>query len=124
MWRADVGPHLEQHALALVVARPVRVRLAEVAGHDRPVDRRHDLAERDLARRARQHVAAAHAALGAHEAGALERQQDLLQVGLREPGSLGDVAHGSGPDVVVQREAQQRPARVVTPRRHLHDRES
>ena len=36
---ADVGPDGQQHALALVVAGAVLVRLAEVADHDRPVDR-------------------------------------------------------------------------------------
>ena len=43
---ADVGPDGQQHALALVVAGAVGVGLAEVAGHDRPVDRADDLAER------------------------------------------------------------------------------
>ena len=115
------GPHREQHALALVVAGAVLVGLAEVAEGDRAVDRRHDLAEGDEARLPRQDVAAADAALRPHDAGALEGQQDLLEVGLREPGALGDVAHRGGAGLVgVERERQQRPARVVAPRRHLH----
>ena len=58
-----------------------------------------------------QHVAAADAPLGAHEPGALEGEQDLLQVGLGEAGALGDVAHRRGARLVgVQRERQQRPA--------------
>ncbi len=118
---ADVGPHLEQDALAFVVARAVRVRLAEVAGHDRSVDRGDDLAERDLLRSTREHVATADAALGANEPGALQCQQNLFEIRLGESGAFGDVTHGRGPDVVVQREAQQRPAGVITPRRHLHD---
>ena len=32
---ADVSPHGEQHTLALVIAGPVLVRLAEIPGHDR-----------------------------------------------------------------------------------------
>ena len=43
-----------------------------------------------------QHVAAAHAPLGAHEPGALQREQDLLEVGLGEAGALGDVADRRG----------------------------
>ena len=35
---ADVGPDAEEDALSLVVAGPVVVGLAEVAGHDRAVD--------------------------------------------------------------------------------------
>ncbi len=38
-------------------------------------------------------VAAADAALGAHEPGALERQQDLLEVRLGQAGAFRDVAH-------------------------------
>ena len=37
-------------------------------------------------------VAAPDAPLGADEAGAFQRQQDLLEVGLGKPGPLGDVA--------------------------------
>ena len=40
-----------------------------------------------------EHVAAADAALGAHQPGALEGEQDLLEVGLGQAGALGDVAH-------------------------------
>ena len=40
---ADHGPDRQQHALALVVAGAVGVRLAEVAEDDRPVDRADDL---------------------------------------------------------------------------------
>ena len=68
-----------------------------------------------------QHVAAADAPLRAHQAGALEGEQDLLEVGLGEAGALGDVAHRRRACLVgVQREREQRPAGVVTPRRHLH----
>ena len=74
-----------------------------------------------VGRVAGQHVAAADAALGAHQAGALQGQQDLLEVGLGEPGALGDVAHrGRARLVAVQRQREQRPAGVVAPGRHLH----
>ena len=53
-------------------------------------------ARRDLVGVAGEHVAAADAPLGAHQPGALERQQDLLEVGLGEAGALGDVAHRGG----------------------------
>ena len=72
------------------------MRLAEVAGHDRALHRADDLAERDVRRGAGQHVAAADPPLGAHQAGAFEGQEDLLQVGLREAGALGDVADRGG----------------------------
>ena len=45
---ADVGPDGQQDALALVVAGAVLVGLAEVADHDRAVDRADDLAQGDL----------------------------------------------------------------------------
>ena len=88
---AHVGPHGQQDALALVVAGPVLVGDAEVARHDGPVDGRDDLGERDLLGRAGQHVAAADAPLGPDEAGTLQGEEDLLEVGLGEPGALGDV---------------------------------
>ena len=43
-----VGPDRQQDALTLVLAGPVLVGPAEVAGHDGPVDGTHDLAEGDL----------------------------------------------------------------------------
>ena len=65
--------------------------------------------------RAGQHVAAADAPLGAHQPGALEGEQDLLQVRLGEAGALGDVAHRRRPvGVGVEGQRQQRPAGVVT----------
>ncbi len=118
---ADVGPHGQQHALTFVVAGAVGVGLAEVAGDDGAVDRAHDRAEGDLVRFAGEHVAAADAALGADESGPLQRQQDLLEVGLGKPGPLGDVAHRRGPVLAgVEGQREQRSAGVVTAGRHLH----
>ena len=79
---AHLRPHRQQHALALVVAGTVLVWRAEVTGHDRAVDGAHDLAQGDLVRRPGQDVATAHAPLGAHEAGALQSQENLLEVRL------------------------------------------
>ena len=67
--------------------------------------------------RAGEHVAAADAALRAHEARALHREQDLLEVGLGEAGALGDLLHRRGLVGAVQREREQRARRVVAPGR-------
>ena len=95
---------------------------AEVAGHDGPVHGRHDLGQGDLLGRPGQHVAAAHAPLGADQAGALQGEQDLLEVGLGEPGALGDVPDRGRavPSVGVERQRQERAARVVTSGGYLH----
>ena len=114
-------PDGDQHALPLVVARPVLVRLTEVAERDRPVDRRDDLRQADLRRRPGEDVAAADAPLRAHEAGTLEGEQDLLQVGLGQSGAVGDVADRRRPVAVgVEGQGEQRPAGVVTPGRDAH----
>ncbi len=118
---ADVGPDGEEHTLAFVVTRAVLVGLAEVADDDGAVDGAHDLPEGDLRRIPSQHVAAAHTALGAHEAGALQGEQDLFQVRLGKAGALGDVAdrcRSALPEMEGEREKSA--ARVVAARRHLH----
>jgi hypothetical protein len=105
-----------------VVAGAVLVGLAEVAHGDRAVDRAHDVGQRDRGGLAGEHVAAADAPLGPDEAGALEGEQDLLQVGLGEPGALRDVPDRRGTGAAaVERQGQQRSTGVVTPGRHLHD---
>ena len=71
---------------------------------ERAVDRGEDLGERDLRRRAGEHVAAADAALRAHQPGALHREQDLLEVRLGEVGALGDLLHRRRAIGPVQRE--------------------
>ena len=118
---ADLGPHGEEHALALVVAGPAGVRFPEVPGHDGTVDGRDDLGERDVLDRAGQHVAAADAALGAHEPRPLQGEQDLLEVGLGQSRAVGDVAdRGGRAGRAVQGEREQGPAGIVAARGHLH----
>ena len=90
---SDLGPHGQQNALALVVARPVLVGLTEVARHDGTVDGTHDLAEGDLIGQSGEHIAAPDASLGADEACSLQCQQDLLEVGLGKARSFGDIAY-------------------------------
>ncbi len=88
---ADLRPDREKHALALVVAGTVLVRLAEVACHDRAIDGAHDLSKGDLLGGPRQHVTASDAPLGPDEARALQGEEDLLEVWLREARPFRDV---------------------------------
>ena len=119
--RRDV-PDGEKNALSLVVACTLLMRLAEIAECDRSVDGRDDLGESDLTRIACEHVPAAHAALGPHETGTLQGEQDLLQVRLGQTGALGDVTNRrrSG-RVAVERQGQQGAAGVITACGHSHD---
>ena len=117
---AGLVPDREQHALALVVAGTVLVRLAEVAERDRAIDGRNDLGEQDLLGWPRQHVPAADAPFRTNESRALQGEQDLLEVGLGEAGAVGDVAHGGRPGLGVQREREQRSGGIVTAGRDAH----
>ena len=118
---SDIGPHGEQDALPFVVAGAVFVRLAEVTRRDGAVDGRDDLGQGDLLGRACQDVAAPHAPLRPDQAGALEGQEDLLQVGLGEGGPDRDVPDGRRGLGPVQGQREQRPAGVVTPRGNPHN---
>jgi hypothetical protein len=93
---SHVSPYAEQNALALVVARTVLVGLAEISGIDRSVDSRHNLSQGYGFSRPGEDVAATDAALGPYESDALQAEQDLLEVGLGESGSFGEVAHRRG----------------------------
>jgi len=117
---ADVGPHGEKHALALVVAGAVLVRLAEIPGHYGAVDRADDLAQGDLFRRSCENIATPDASLGTDEPGAFEREQDLLQIRLRKACPLCDVADRSRRDVLAKREGEQSATCVVPTSRYLH----
>lgn len=92
----NLGPQRQQHALTLVIACPVSVGLAEISSSDGPVDGRDDLGHGDVLGITGQDVATADATLGAYDARAFQRQEDLLQVGLGEPGPLGDVSNRRG----------------------------
>ncbi len=110
----DADPHLLEHAVTLAV-----VVLAHEGG-ERAVDRGEDVGQRDLGGLAGEDVAAADPALRADEAGALHREEDLLEVRLGEPGALRDLLDRRRPVGAVQRQRQQRPRRVVTACRDLH----
>jgi hypothetical protein len=88
---ADLGPHRQEHALPLVVAGAASVGLPEITHHDRAVDSGNDLAQGELLRRSGQYVTSTDAPLGTHEASSLEREQYLLEIGLREPCAKRDV---------------------------------
>ena len=45
--------------------------------------------------------------LGTNEAGALQRQEDLFEIRLRQAGALGDIAHRGRTVGLVERERQQ-----------------
>jgi hypothetical protein len=64
---ADVGPHGQKDALALVVAGAVGMGFAEVPGRDGPVHRGDDLGQADLLGQAGQDVAASDAPCRASE---------------------------------------------------------
>jgi hypothetical protein len=76
--------------------RWVRMVCPTSAHTDGAVDGRDDLGQADVLGAAGQDVATADAALGAHQAGPLEGQEDLLEVGLGERRALGDVADRGG----------------------------
>lgn len=114
-------PYGEQNALPLMIARTVLVRLAEVSKSDRPIDSAENLTDPDLRGLACEHVPAADTALRTHQAGALQRQQDLLEVGLRKRRALGNVAHRCGYRLLsVKSQRQECPTGIVTLARNAH----
>jgi hypothetical protein len=118
---AHLGPDGQQHALPLVVAGAVLVGLAEVARHDGSVHGADDLTEGDLRRRAGEYIAPADPALRSNEACALQGEENLLEVRLRQPSALGDVTNRRRWGFArPQGEREQRTAGVVAPRRDLH----
>jgi hypothetical protein len=118
---SHVGPDAEEYTLALVVTGSVLVGLAKVPGRDGPVDRSHDLCQGDGLGGPGQHVAAAHAALGAYEPNAFQAQEDLFEVGLGETGSFGEVANRGGLAVVVSKgQAEQCSTGIVPPCGYSH----
>ena len=86
-------PDRQQHALSLVIAGPILVRLTEVAECDRSINGPDDHPDGDLGGISSHDVAAPDPPFGSDQPGTLERQQDLLQVRLGQARALGDVAH-------------------------------
>ena len=115
-----IGPHGQEDALPFVVAGAVGMGLAEVAGGDGPVHGGDDLGQADLLGQAGQDVATADAPFRAHQAGPLEGEEDLLEIGLGESGPLRDVPHRGGVLGSVQGERKQGAAGVVATGRDSH----
>ena len=114
-------PDREEHALAFVVARTILVRLPEVPECDGTVDRRNDLGEADLVGWSAEDVPSTHASFGTNQTGAFQGEQDLLEVRLRKSSPLRDVSDaGRSTGVSMERQRQQRPARIITSGRDPH----
>lgn len=94
--------------------------LCEIAGNDGAVHCAYDFAERDLLCWAGQQIAAAYASLGDHQPSAFERQQNLLQVRLRQTGALRYVAGGGGGAFRMQRQRQQGATGIIASRGDFH----
>ena len=84
------------------------------------VDRGQDLGQRDLLRRASEHVAAADAAFGSYESCAFDREEDLLQVRLGEVRALCDFLDRGRSVGAVEGQRQQRPGGVIAAGGDLH----
>jgi hypothetical protein len=110
----DVHPDLLQYAVALAVIGVF------VHRELRAFNRAHDVRQRDVLGRAREHVTAAHAALGTHQARAFDREEDLLEIGLREVRALGDFLDRRGSIGPVERQRQERSGRIIPTSRHFH----
>ena len=115
-------PDRQQHTLALVVARSVLMGLTEVSDHDRSVDGRYHVRERDVLGSSCEGVTTADAPLRANETCSFKRQKDLFEIGLRKSGSFGDVSDRCRTRLVaMKRQTQQRPAGIVTSSRNAHE---
>jgi hypothetical protein len=90
---SDVRPHVEQDALALVIARPVLVGLSEVTGHDWTVHRGHDFGQGDCVGATGQNVAAAYSTLRSDQTHTLQAQQYLLKIWLGKSGPFRQIAY-------------------------------
>jgi hypothetical protein len=86
-------PDGEKDAMSLVIACAVLVRLSKIAKRDWAISCRNDLRKQDVLRRSSEHVPATDAALGLHESGALEDEQDLFEIRLGQTCSRSDVTY-------------------------------
>jgi hypothetical protein len=89
--RLQLHPHRARAAVLLADAVEDRIALGGADLRlDRPLQRANDVARRDRRRIARQHVAAARAALAIHQAGLAQDGDELLEVCLRQVLALRD----------------------------------
>ena len=84
-------PDREEDTVPFMVTRTVLMRLTEVAEGDRSIGCSDDVGESDLLGALGEHVAAADTALGLHEPGAFQDEEDLFEVRLGESCACGDV---------------------------------
>lgn len=80
---AGLLPDRQEHALPFVTARTTLMRFTEVAKSDGAVDGRDDFGEPDVTRCSSQGVAPTDSTFRADQSGTLQRQEDLLEIGLR-----------------------------------------
>lgn len=114
-------PDGKEDTLALVVARTVLVGRPEVSECDGPVHCRDHVGQLDVVGIAGENVSTADAALGLHDSGTFECEENLFEVGLWKCGAFRNVANGRGSRLVgVQNERQQRPTGIIPSRRHSH----
>lgn len=97
------------------------MRFAEVSDGDRTIDRGDDLGQLDIGGLAGECVTAADTALGTDEAGSLQREKNLLEIGLGQTGAFCDVANRRRAGLrLVEGQAQKSPTRIVTTGRNTH----
>src|SRR5690606_12565251 len=89
----------------------------------RALDRLHHVAQGDRRRIARQHVAAAGAALAGHQPGAPQALEDLLEVARRDALALADRLHRHGLALSVVGEIEDAADRILRLDREAHGRE-
>ena len=86
-------PDGEQDAVSFVIACAVLVRLTKITKRDWAVGCRDDLRKQDVLCWSSEHVTATDAALRFHESGALEDEENLFEVRLRQSRSRSDVTY-------------------------------
>jgi len=90
---ADLGPDGKKRALSLVVACTICVGFAKITDDNRTVDSADDRTQRDLLGRSSEYVASANTAFRGDDSSTFEGKEDLLEVGLGQASTLGNVAH-------------------------------
>lgn len=120
---SDLGPDGQQDALSFMVTCPVLMRVAEVSCLDGSINCRDDLGERDVLGGASKEIPTSDAPLGTNEARSFEREEYLLEVGLRQASSFCNVSYRLRAEFIdVECHRQQSTACVVASGGHLHKR--